>query len=620
VIVTHLSADNVLKYAHLELNGLPSEGLIGISGSNESGKSSIGETICFALFGRTFSLDETQVSKLIRWGESACAVTLGFQLGNGQCYEVNRHLDKNGGHGARLRLMNEASETNETIARGADAVTAKIQHLLGLGYAEFIESFYLAQREISAPHPHSDAVKSMAGVAPMAKLKKHYERELAEQKAAMLHADENHIRLQAELQALGHVAGETEVLQQHQQSLLKNAESCNDFAVKTLDRGREYLATLKASTNARQKRSRQRFFESVFLVLGAFAAILWLALNYFSAMPLLQSTQLWLTHSALWQGFLTLTPWGQDALVLLAGAAAIVAVLLMLAGGATRRALSDLPLQTDRYASFLQTSQEYRNEVLDLSLLLEKADAISSMIDETDSQQLRLRIARQQASQIDIRHAAETESAWYTELAELHKELADELQADINAAEQRARVAAGLHAEQAGHKQALEHSAHQLKVLKLATELLDGTTERLANAFNRELRHGTAEVLPTLTQNRYEHVKLDANLDVEVFSAEKGDFMSFDEVSSGTQRQVLLAVRLVMSRALARDSVKDKQFLFLDEPFAFFDAERTRAGLNALRQFVDLPQVWVIAQEFPAQADAVSRHVLCQAREQVLHA
>ena len=614
MILTHLSADNVLKYEHLQLADLPAQGLIGISGSNESGKSSIGETICFALFGRTFSLDEDQVTKLIRWGENACSVTVGFVL-NGTRYEVSRHLDRKGGHGAKLLQL---GESNDTIARGADAVTDKISQLLGLGYVEFIESFYLAQREISAPHPHSDAVKSMAGVAPLATLKKTFEKETNAQKTAMVQADENHIRLQDELQALGHVAGELEALQQHREALLQGADNCELRAVKTLEQSREYIAAMKSAAGARQSRNRNRFFEMLFLLLGAAAAALWFALGYFSAHPALSAPMAWLDTCLIWQQVRSLTPYGEDLLVFIAGGAALIALLMLFLGSSAQRMLADLPTHTESFVGFLQSNQDFRANELDLSLLLEKAAMLSTMIDEDSAQQLRLRMARQQAALMDIRRAAEAESAWFVEVAELQKQLAEEMIDDVTQAEQRARIATGLIAEQAGHKQTLEHSAHQLKVLKLAMELLEGTTERLAGAFNRELRQGTAEILPTLTQNRYEHVKLDNNLDVEVFSAEKGDFMTFDEVSSGTQRQILLAVRLVMSRALARDAVRDSQFLFLDEPFAFFDAERTRAGLNALRQFTHLPQVWVIAQEFPLQTDALARHILCKAQQQVL--
>ena len=80
MIIQSLSAENLLKYRQLELNDLPAQGVIAISGFNESGKSSVGEAICFALFGRTFAVGPTDVQKLIRWGESRCAVTLGFSV------------------------------------------------------------------------------------------------------------------------------------------------------------------------------------------------------------------------------------------------------------------------------------------------------------------------------------------------------------------------------------------------------------------------------------------------------------------------------------------------------------------------------------------------------------
>ncbi|HDY83028.1 MAG TPA: hypothetical protein ENH48_08765, partial [Halieaceae bacterium] len=56
MIINAVQAKNVLKYATLDLKDLPEKGIIAISGENESGKSTIGETVCFALFGRTFSL------------------------------------------------------------------------------------------------------------------------------------------------------------------------------------------------------------------------------------------------------------------------------------------------------------------------------------------------------------------------------------------------------------------------------------------------------------------------------------------------------------------------------------------------------------------------------------
>ena len=49
-------------------------------------------------------------------------------------------------------------------------------------------------------------------------------------------------------------------------------------------------------------------------------------------------------------------------------------------------------------------------------------------------------------------------------------------------------------------------------------------------------------MLPLFTDERYEHLQIDDGLKVRVFSADKRDFMDLDEVSSGTQRQIMLAV------------------------------------------------------------------------------
>ena len=101
MIITRLEASNLLKYRQLSLK-LPERGLIAISGQNESGKSSIGEAVCFALFGRTFSLGPDELSKVIRWGESRCSIRLDFRTPDGGRYQVARFLDELGNHGASI--------------------------------------------------------------------------------------------------------------------------------------------------------------------------------------------------------------------------------------------------------------------------------------------------------------------------------------------------------------------------------------------------------------------------------------------------------------------------------------------------------------------------------------
>jgi len=76
--------------------------------------------------------------------------------------------------------------------------------------------------------------------------------------------------------------------------------------------------------------------------------------------------------------------------------------------------------------------------------------------------------------------------------------------------------------------------------------------------------------------------------------------MDLDEISSGTQRQIMLAVRLALSQELVNTTGGGDQFIFLDEPFAFFDQTRTHNAMAILPKLSEeIRQIWVIAQEFP---------------------
>jgi ABC-type glutathione transport system ATPase component len=123
----------------------------------------------------------------------------------------------------------------------------------------------------------------------------------------------------------------------------------------------------------------------------------------------------------------------------------------------------------------------------------------------------------------------------------------------------------------------------------------------IATTLNRDIRDLVSHSLPLLTQGRHEHLKVDENLDVQVFSSDKRDFMQFEEISTGTQRQIMLAVRLALSQQFINTTLNRQQFIFLDEPFAFFDEPRTRSALQSLPKLSDeLTQIWIVAQAFPA--------------------
>jgi len=92
-------------------------------------------------------------------------------------------------------------------------------------------------------------------------------------------------------------------------------------------------------------------------------------------------------------------------------------------------------------------------------------------------------------------------------------------------------------------------------------------------------------------------------MNVRVFSREKHDFMDFEELSSGTQRQIMLALRLAMSQKLMHTAATSNQFIFFDEPFAFFDRERIHSTLHSLPDISRaISQIWIVAQEIDKNA------------------
>ncbi|HDH16229.1 MAG TPA: ATPase, partial [Gammaproteobacteria bacterium] len=230
MIITHIKADNLLKYTHLELTDIPRQGVIAISGENESGKSTIGETVCFALFGRTFSIGEEEITRVIRWGESRCSVHLGFAIGD-KDYEIARFLDNEGNHGARLY---PAGEEEHPFAKGINAVSEALDDLLGYQFEEFVESFYLAQREITTPHPHSLAIKTMAGISALEKVADELSAGLKNEQRKQPDIDEQINAVEADIEALkikpGKLNGlemDLNAIRQGGSSLQKNDEALN---------------------------------------------------------------------------------------------------------------------------------------------------------------------------------------------------------------------------------------------------------------------------------------------------------------------------------------------------------------------------------------------------------
>ena len=727
MIINSLWAENVLKYSLLHILDIPPRGLIAVIGDNESGKSSIGESICFALFGRTFSLAPADLGKIIRWGESRCSIKLELTTPDGQRYQIARFLDERGNHGASISRSSESP-----MVRGVAEVEAALKDIVGFGYTELIESFYLAQREITTPHPHSSAVKAMAGVTSMEKVIANCLEEADRAGELAVETASELAEIQSRIEALALQEGHLESLQarqeeresdllvdrrriaeledsaakdegmlgrlhevapgwlaveptapfaawQAQQARLEGlladlAPHCGervatartfsalaDFAADTRERlnafeglsrragaYREQLERLlgapaagelkpgEQSFAARKEQAAQeaaaasssRGTNRLLIVLCLLLGIgSWALVGLVGLAPDSQPAQKlsgWLSGlGADWEA--QLRPW----LILAASAFTLLFLAFMGHGIGLRSRLKQLAHAREALAGEEESAIRDARDLAALHQmpLSEALGLLGLLPDESIAAHAADYAQGLGGALVDVQEAEGRRDAFGQTVAALEGGIAkvkaaalseaDELQHRIAGSEgEIARLEEAIREEQARVRRHLELGAiagnlesrvqdlrRRVEVRELAADLLKGAIHYISQRFNTEVRNLAAESLPKFTNGRYEHLLIDENLNVKAFSNEKRNFMDLDEISSGTQRQIMLAVRLALSQKLVNSVIQGPQMLYLDEPFAFFDETRTASALAVLPQVSgDFTQIWVTSQTFPPQS------------------
>ncbi len=617
MIINSVKAQNVLKYASLNLQDLPPRGLIAITGHNESGKSSIGETVCFALFGRTFSLDYDDLTKIIRWDETHCSVELEFTPSDGRRYRLERFLDDAGNHSARLSLAG-ATPDDEPLARGIEPVADRVYELIGYEYEEFIESFYLAQREITTPHPHSYAVKTMAGLVTLEYCAEAC-REDHEETLAAVEAKQTDLgKLQAEIDELEIDPRRFAELQSERDELARRMAVAGR-QIETLDQTSvDYQDALPKRRQAQAGRGRAGFWGFLTLLLALLAGGAWFLLDRQPELDLsLKLADLLATKLTFWQP-------GMVAWLLYAGVAFAFLFLFFMfrrnvltanlrglepVAQALASALDALPAaDADEPTPAAADAQEPGAPPSEPS-----AESVPpAALDRAARSRLSQRILDWQATTQDVRDGVGGEQNLLRQRSERDGLLKGEVDQALAVEQARLEKAEQLRTMQADLRAHIEEREHHIELCSLADQLIKGATREVSYRFNRKLRGLVSKTLPLFTENRYEHLQIEDDLSVRAFSSEKRDFMDLEEISSGTQRQIMLAVRLALSQELVGRTVRGSQFLFLDEPFAFFDEKRTRSALTVLPTLSEeLNQIWIIGQAF-ADDLRFDLHIRCE--------
>lgn len=124
------------------------EGIIVITGLNESGKSTVLDAILYALFGRMIRPNQKPSNEdIISYGSGETQVRLEFAIGENR-YRVVREIHKTRPNEARLYEV-KLDGASKTIATTVHDTTAEIERLLGgITYNEIVASSVVAQKDL----------------------------------------------------------------------------------------------------------------------------------------------------------------------------------------------------------------------------------------------------------------------------------------------------------------------------------------------------------------------------------------------------------------------------------------------------------------------------------------
>jgi len=223
------------------------EELVGITGRNGAGKSSVFEAILLALYG-SFEVDNKYLRSSWAETKATVVVNLEFEVG-GKLYRVDRQFrGKTLSHHADLYCID--NELEEQIATSANEVRRRVKELLGMDKEAFTKSVFSGQKELDEiskvqGSKRREMIRKMVGLDKLDTIQRlirrdanHLKSEIAGQTALLLSTDE-YVSLEAELKCLD----EEEIIQK------RNCEATE----KQLKTDNEVYQKTKTALDAQQK-------------------------------------------------------------------------------------------------------------------------------------------------------------------------------------------------------------------------------------------------------------------------------------------------------------------------------------------------------------------------------
>ena len=612
MLINSLVANNFRKYRKLEVTDIPERGVISIAGENESGKTSIGEAICFALFGRTFFLDEKNLIKIVCWGQDVADVTLHFTSGEGDNYKLYRSLSREGDVKISLeKELDGEADDSHVVLETEESVKEALPKILGFDYDAFANSFYLVQRELTSPDPQSDTIKRMAGIVDYAKITEALEETSREDKlkvADILPEVESTQKALDEINLdetwLPELIDAEQTLEAEQVEREKLVEHLND---------NEQLYAQNSGKYYSSKRKRGFFgFMSMLLLPVSFVLWLyWIVDKYFP--DTLGKFMINMNENIQ----TIINNFSESWLLPAAIASSLAYIFSWFIKRSSNAKMKELDGEAISFGASLHEGHRYVTTQVE-TLLPEK---VVQMLYKKNTEKTTLLMIPPREQFTNLAQLTEDASGYKAspdELTAAVTRLSDALKKqdsdivglneglilDIDDEKVRADEAGKLRSSLKTLNTVIDKCHYNIDVQNVSIGMLQRAADDSIKLFNSNIADLSAKTLPKFTEGRYSEVRIAEDLSVQVYSDEKKGYMDFDEISSGTQRQIMLTLRMAMSEELSKNTGNEQQFIFLDEPFAFFDQSRTRSTLSALPEVSDvISQVWIVAQEFPSNVN-----------------
>lgn len=603
MLIKSLEAQNFRKYEILNINDLPEYGLIAINGLNESGKSSIGEAIFFALFGRIFNIDEAGLKKLIRWGAETASVKLTISDNDDGDYLIHRTIDAQGNGDVSLTRLSDNTE----IARGNDSTNDMIAKMLGYDYNTFSDSVFLVARDLSNLDPDSNSIKQMAGIGEYARISDELTANGAINKGSAQQLKPAIKVKKTALDAMNIDENWLPELVDVREVVNIESQQKQILAGELAEFGSAYQDKQKQHKRTRAGMLFLNILTWILIPLMLIAWGFWVVFNFFPEIVRKLSEQENLTpHLSKLEGLVS------ESGFIVTMALVLLASLILLFKWRSESKIDHQLADAETMSATLAQSHEHSQHALDglmtarlrhtLQGRIQPQSALSSP-PQGDNQRL-TKLTRQalnysaDSNEISntVKRLRDTLDLQQTELSDFHRPLESFISQEMQRSDEAGEIRSVLQDLQ----QQLNANERAIQLQHTGLKLLQRASDSLISDFNASITHRTEKTMPLFTENRYKKIRISRDLSVHVYSEEKMDWVDFDEVSSGTKRQILLAVRIAMAEQLAINTGNKKQFLFLDEPFTYFDQDRTKAALAALPKVSDVVcQTWIVAQEFP---------------------